>query len=224
MLRALRETVESEGEDFFLPHPDPERIVAEALGDHRAPEEETVRRHLALCPTCTAEVRLVRWEETGHAGATLPEAPRRRIGRRRTLRWLVAAAALLALAVPIWWRGRPLPSRTDIIPTYYVEATQRATTLQVLRVPSAVATFQIVLPVDLPEDSYPLAVEIRDLGGRLILARSDVRSIYRNSFLLIVCDRRDFPAGDYAVRVAPARRAGETSHATLEFRFRLASP
>src|SRR6266704_2401125 len=59
LLGAMRSEIKRHGEEMFSSHPDPQRIVAESLGELDPSQADEVRRHLSLCLTCAAESRTV---------------------------------------------------------------------------------------------------------------------------------------------------------------------
>ncbi len=223
LLRELRGAIGTYGEAFFLPHPEPEQIVAEAMEGLAGPAGEEVRRHLLFCSTCAMEVRLVRREESAPPAATAHRESIPRASWRPSLPWVVAVASLLLATILVGRQGFRSPRYTSVLQTYYIEAPQRSTAPSRVEVPRMASVFQIVLPVDLPADSFPLHLEILDSRGRAIFSRGDLRSIYRDSFLFVACDPRDFPEGVYVARIQAAARPGARPVAPLEFRFQVVS-
>lgn len=219
-LRQMLEAIERHGEAFFRPHPDPDRIVAEAFDRMPPSEAEEIHTHLLLCSTCALESRLAREGREGTA-ATEPIARRRPVRWKVVLPWLAAAAVLISISLPVWRQRERGARPTGIVQAYYVEPAQRAPGPAVLRLPPSTEWFQIVLPIDLRPDDLPVAVSIHDHAGRIVFARAGVRDVYRDSFLLVSCDREDFPDGDYVVRVRQSPGHGEGPLSPLEFRFRV---
>jgi hypothetical protein len=219
LLRALRDAVRRHGEDFFLPHPEPERLVTELLEGLPEPEGGAVRRHVALCATCAVESRLVR-EDRARARPPLagaaPAAPWRRI-----VPWAAAAAVVAGVAVGLWQRPGPAVRPSEIVEAYYVEPSRRDAGSVVLSVPPSAPGFEIVLPLEITAASLPLTVEILDRSGRTVFLRREVTRVYRDSFLFVHCARAEFPDGEYLARVHPAAPAGQTPSAPFEFRFRV---
>ncbi len=225
---SMRQEIERHGEAFFASHPEPAAIVAAAragLTETGAPE---LRQHLAFCSTCATEARLAR-DDAGPSTGTPLRARAvdrlRSLGRHDALRWLlpslVAVAALVIAVIGRRPSTAPRPG-TRLVPAYYVEAQERAAEIPVVALSRQSDLFQVVLPVDLAPGSYPLAIEIRDSRGRIAFRQDGVTSAYRDRFLFIVCDGRDFPDGGYVARVAASGPAAEGRPATVvEFRFRV---
>ena len=208
VLRGLGEEVERHGEAFFEPHPAASIIVDAALGRLPAAEGKAVRRHLDLCSTCDAEVRLVR----GEGGS-------RRL--RAVLPWAIAASALVAGGLSLTLR--PAPVRvTRIVQPNYVEQRVRAGGVTVVEVPDGETSFEIVLPLDVAPSSYPVALEIRDARGAVVFGRAGLRGAYRDRFLFVECLRSDFPDGDYVARATPSAGTAAAPPAPVEFAFRVA--
>ncbi len=153
--------------------------------------------------------------------ATAPIARRRLLRWKVVLPWLAAAAVLIAISLPLWRQRERSARPTGIVQAFYVEPAQRAPGPAVLRLPPSAEGFQIVLPVDLGPGDLPVAVGIHDHAGRIVFARDGVTEVYRDSFLLVSCDRGDFPDGDYVVRVRLTPGPGEGPPPPLEFRFRV---
>ncbi len=223
LLRSMKEAIAAHGEAFFLPHPDPEQIVAEAMEGLPGPAGEVVRQHLLFCSSCALEVDLVRREESAPPAAIAHREPLWWASWRPRLPWVVAVASLLVATISVGRQAVRGPRSTSVLETRYVEGPQRSAALSLVEVPRTAGVFQIVLPVDLPADSFPLSLEILDGRGRSIYSRGDLRSIYRDSFLFVACDRRDFPDGEYVARVRAAARSGAPPVSPLEFRFRVVS-
>ncbi len=219
-LRQMQEVIARHGEAFFLPHPDPDRIVAEAFDRMPPSEAEEIHTHLLLCSTCALESRLAR-EGREETAATAPIARRRHLRWKAALPWLAAAAVLVSISLPLWRQRERSARPTGIVQAFYVEPAQRAPGPAVLRLPPSAEGFQIVLPVDLGPGDLPVAVSIHDQAGRIVFARDGVTEVYRGSFLLVSCDREDFPDGDYVVRVRLTPGLGEGPPPPLEFRFRV---
>ena len=219
-LRQMQEVIARHGEAFFQPHPGPERIVAEAFDRTPPSEAEEIRTHLLLCSTCALESRLAREGREGTV-ATAPIARRRLLRWKVALPWLAAAAVLVSISLPLWRQRERSARPTGIVQAFYVEPAQRAPGPAVLRLPPSAEGFQIVLPVDLGPGDLPVAVGIHDHAGRIVFARDGVTEVYRDSFLLVSCDRGDFPDGDYVVRVRLTPGPGEGPPPPLEFRFRV---
>jgi anti-sigma factor RsiW len=221
LLISMREAIERHGEALFRPHPAAEWIVGEVFGQLEAERADEVRSHLSFCPTCAVEARLARQGKDGTPVASPAVRLPGRLKWRIAAPWIAAAAILLAVSLPYWRLSRPARHRTDVLPSYYVESPQRSAEAALVRVPSASAGFQLVLPIDLDPAAYPLRVSISDSAGHVVFSRDDVREIYRESFLFIFCARQDFPDGDYVARVEPAARQGPAELAPLRFRFRV---
>ncbi len=217
----LRDEIARHGEAFLLAHPSPEEIVAESPEGTAGPAGERVRLHLSLCSTCAAEVRLVRSDPRpdrtslrrddllGRGAATAWKA---------ALPWAVASAALV-VAFATWWL-RPLGPRSEVVGAYYLEPAVRAAGVTVVPAPAS-GRFQLVLPVEAPSEAYPLAISIRDRSGRIVISHSGIRQVYRDRFLFVLCDRRDFPDGDYLAVVTPSVGSGTQPPVSLEYSFRL---
>jgi hypothetical protein len=96
-VKKFRQVVEGHGPELFENHPEPEELVALALGNE--PIEmirlATIRAHLSICPTCELEVKTAQ-------GALRSRIPFRRIlwGRfeQPSLRWAVAAGLAIVIA------------------------------------------------------------------------------------------------------------------------------
>ena len=145
--------------------------------------------------------------------ATAPIARRRLLRWKVALPWLAAAAVLVSISLPLWRQRERSARPTGIVQAFYVEPAQRAPGPTVLRLPPSAEGFQIVLPVDLGPGDLPVAVGIHDHAGRIVFARDGVTEVYRDSFLLVSCDREDFPDGDYVVRVQPEKHISRRSRA-----------
>lgn len=218
---SMRESIEKHGEAFFHPHPPAEWIVAEVFDRLPESRSEELRTHLSFCPTCAVEAGLARQGKDGTPVAAPDVRPRRRFPWRTAAPWLAAAAVLLAVSLPLWRLSLPARHRTDVLRSFYLEPPQRSPEPALVRVPSASAGFQLVLPIDLDPAAYPLRVSILDSAGHIVFSRDDVREIYRDSFLLIFCARQDFPDGDYVARVGSAAQQGPAEPMPLPFRFRV---
>jgi hypothetical protein len=219
-MRRMRDIIERHGAAFFEPHPGVESIVAEAFDDLPSAGAGSVRAHLEFCPTCALESRLARASCPG-TGAPVPAAPPRSVRWNLLLPWLAAAAVLLAIGVPVWLQRDQAAWPTGLVEVHYIEAVQRGFSPTVVRIPRSAPAFQIVLPVPLTPDDLPIAVSIRDREGRTVFARREAKEIYRDSFLFIACDRRDFPDGDYSVSVQPAATGAGGQPSSIEYRFRV---
>jgi Putative zinc-finger len=215
--------IERHGEAFFASHPEPEAIVAAARGSRPEGAASEIRRHLALCSTCTTEARLAR-DDGSAIGKAAPGSRRLPAlgsdGRAgRYLPWLVAAAALIVAAIGL----HQAISRTGtrLVPAFFVEAQDRASDIGAILLPRRSDLFQIVLPVDVEPGSYPLTIEISDSHGRVIFRQEGIASAYRDRFLFIVCDSHDFADGDYVARATTSGSSAARHPGSIEFRFRL---
>jgi hypothetical protein len=207
ILAGLKTEIERHGEAFFEPHPAADRLVAACLPGPPGPEREAVLGHLALCPTCAVEARLVR-------GA----GDRRRL--KAALPWAIAASALVVAGLGLTLR--PWGERaTRVVRPTYVEQRVRAGGVTLVAVPEGASFFEIVLPIDLGPSSFPVTLEIRAAGGRVVFVRDGIREAYRDRFLFVECARSDFPDGDYVARATPSAAAGEAPPAPVEFAFRV---
>jgi hypothetical protein len=132
----------------------------------------------------------------------------------RVAPWATAAVLGVALLISL---GRTPAGRTGIVEGFYLDPPHGAEDRTTIQVGTSARAFELVVPINLEAGSYPLSLRIESAGGELILARDDVRSAYRDRFLLVLCDRADFPDGDYVLRV------GRVGSGESGFRFRVAS-
>ena len=138
--------------------PDPARLAAYA--DRRLGESErsVLEAHLALCPDCLGEIRIL-----------LDQA---RPAQVRTLRWSLSAAAALLLAVFVLaWRGPSAPS-TPVHPTSLPAARP---------IPPVAGT---VLAAGERARGWVLADGTRvslSVGGEALLAAAGVLDVHRGS-------------------------------------------
>jgi anti-sigma factor RsiW len=135
--------------------------------------------------------------------------------------WPVAAAlVLLVIALPMVLRMEVAPGRTGIERLQLVEATERAAGgPTVIEVAPGAGTVQLIFPVDVVPEAYPLRFELLDGGGTAIHSDESVgeSDLYRGLYLLFSCRRSDCPDGEYLVRLTPALDAGSPT----EYPFRV---
>ena len=237
-LRALQQNITAGGEEFLAPHLAPADLVTEVMEGLPGPKGAEVRRHLSLCSTCAVEARIVRhsiasWPAAGDEAAdSLPtdgrsgdespgSPPPLAIPGRRGIRpWAFAAVVVLAISLPIWWKASQEPSRTGLAPAHFVGLPERDAAGAVIRLSAAEEIFQLVLPVETSAQDFPISLAVTDESGRTILVRDDVDAShhYRDRFLFVICDRQDFPDGNYRVTIRTRDAARP-----LEFPFRVAT-
>ncbi|HKY33617.1 MAG TPA: zf-HC2 domain-containing protein [Candidatus Polarisedimenticolia bacterium] len=216
-LEAFRDQIRQSGAEILGDHPDPESVTAYALGDPALAGDrlETVRRHLAACPLCAKEAG---WVTRG----PVPEpvsGPRRRhddAGRR-----LAAAAAVLLLAgaaAALWilsFRG----GATRTLDARVLDSSVRTGRHETISLPRSAEGFTLLLRVDAAPGELPLRVQVRQGDGRSVFDSAYNRPLLEGMFLVLYCDRRDFPDGTYAARVS----AGEGGAPLAEYHFEVTS-
>src|SRR5262245_24617275 len=183
---AMRVEIARHGEAFFGDHPAPE-VLGALFGMGEGPigpaEEETVRRHLAVCATCSEESQwLTGAEIAGGVGARAGSWVGPRAGvpsasapgwwtRSRVARlWPAAAAAALALLatviVPGPWRGGfprdGHPSPVGPVARGFLEPTARSTGIAEVLVRREHAAVVLDLRSELTPSQLPARIEILD--------------------------------------------------------------
>jgi putative zinc finger protein len=197
-LRRLQEQIRIHGEAFFSAHPTADTIVAGALKELDGPQAAELRRHLDVCATCTTEIQIIQEGQRSIGGGSAASLLRGR-GWRRALPWAVVAGAVLAILIPLWQKLQPSLPRSGPISATYLEPPQRAGGVNRVEVAQGAALFQLVIPVDRDEKGAPISLEIHDSSGKMILGRGPLKDFYRDRFLLVLCERSEFPDGDYTV-------------------------
>ncbi len=202
-LEALRSQLRRHGETFLAEHPAPDDLFSYARGELASDAARLVRRHLALCATCGAEIGWIR----GKAVARAHEAPPTRV--RSLPSWIPWAAAVAAglvgfLVAPHW---RPsAPREAGPLSATFLPAPQRAGEERpVILLQPGQQRFLLVVDADLDRGAFPARFEILDAAGRVVQeARVGAGVVYRGTFLFIDCDRSEFPDGTYVLRLSPA--------------------
>jgi hypothetical protein len=219
-IEALRRQMLAHGEAYLAPHPPAEAIARHGMGLLTGDAGSEVQRHLAFCVTCWMEHRVVRGEVlAGRRPGVLRRLPRLALPWRRALPW--AVAALVAVALVAWWRAGERRS-TGVVTAYYLEpATRDGAVVTVPR--DAGDGFQLVLPVDVTPESYPLSLVIRAADGSVRYSASGIRNAYQEAFLFVYCAHRDFPDGEYVATVSPAAPPRGGPPIAVEYRFRVGS-
>jgi len=214
MLEELRLHVSEPGWDEHAEHPDPEalsRVVVEGV------EDAAMRRHLALCLTCTEEARWLRGEEAAQAPPPrhphVASAGRMAAGvpSRRGSGWavpLVAAAAVLLMMVGVrvlWPGGGSGPVTGLGLPVLVPAAERDLGKRQEVPLPPGAPAVHTLFQVDLAPGEFPATFEVIDSGGHRIFTKADLgeRDLFRGTFFF-TCARADCPPGDYSARVIPA--------------------
>jgi anti-sigma factor RsiW len=216
VLRAMQSELQGHGEDLLGEHPAPEQLVA--FLDTEAGEPELtaaaaagIRRHLALCDSCSQETRWV----SGAVPAVVPQT------RQGVPLWAGLAAGLLAAALqwPLLTGRESMPVPTGLVQMQLVEPVQRsAAAAQVLVAPPGAASVHILLPVELPATGQAFLTLRQVDGGVVIPARLiDAADLYQNAFLLLACSRAECPDGNYVARVGESATGGLAT----EYRFSL---
>lgn len=105
--------------------PEPDRLWAAATAEAPVAERQEIIAHMATCASCAGAFRLalgLSHEQRGGApeAELLPFSSRPWFRRTAPLAAL-AAALLLAVLVPAWWRGRPAPPYRDAETTKTME-------------------------------------------------------------------------------------------------------
>ena len=176
-------------------------------------EDPEMRRHLALCVSCSEEARWLRGEET--AGVS-DEAPigrdtAIRVPQRRPSKWtvplaLAAAALVVLLAAGALLRSRPAGSLTGVGPPIFVPSVERdlGRRHEVI-VPAGVGVLTLHFQADLRPEGFPAVFEVTDASGRTILKKADLRELdlLRGTFIFY-CGRSECRDGDYVARLTPA--------------------
>jgi hypothetical protein len=97
--------------------PEPDRLWAAATAEAPAEERREIVAHTATCASCAGAFRLalgLSREERGHAsgkeGIAPLLAPSRPWFQRSAPLAALAAALLIAVLVPVWWRSQPVPA------------------------------------------------------------------------------------------------------------------
>jgi hypothetical protein len=133
----------------------------------------------------------------------------------------MAAAAALILAVALW----PLllekesgTAGTGLVDVYFLDSTVRAAEPEVLEVPAGAGSFTLFLQVDLLPEELPLEVEVLDAGGALLYQGVQGTALVRDTFVVLNCERSDFPDGDYTARV---RSQSADGAGWTEYRFQV---
>jgi anti-sigma factor RsiW len=219
LLKSLEKEIGRHGEAFFAPHPAPELLVTEALEGLPEPQSSELHKHLAFCSTCAAEVRIVR-ERHGPATPIIPHPARLKEALwKRIIPWAAAAGVAVALALPLWRASRQSVPQSDVLLTTYLEPLQRAVSETRVEVPASVGRFQLVIPVRPPAGGISVSLEIQDAQGKTVLWRENIKDLYRNQFIFVLCDRKDFPDGEYRARIQFPTSPGAINEPPLDFRF-----
>ena len=214
LIAGLLQASRRHGERFFQQHPTAEDLVDAIDGRSDLQRTAAVYAHLEICPTCALEADLLRGADASGAGS-------RRARRRRRERWPVAVAAslLLASALGWWWQGsRGAPGSYLVRPTLVAPAS-RDVEVPTVRLDPARQGFQLILRVDLAPASLPWTLIAFDAAGRVVYRQADVDEVLAGGLLFPFFDHRDFPPGDYLLRVVPA---GGLPGDGEEFRFHVA--
>ena len=108
--------------------PEPDRLWAAATAESPVAERHEIIAHTASCPSCAAAFRLARGlsqEEAGQGAQVEPQVasdtgplcfPSRPWLRRGASLAALAAAVLLAVLIPGWWRSQPPAYRSPETP------------------------------------------------------------------------------------------------------------
>lgn len=213
LLRGLQEEIRRHGEEFFAAHPSSATVVEAARRTLPAEEAQAVRRHLALCATCAAEVRWV-------AEDLQDRAPAAKLGRGwhrgPVLPWTIAAALLLALLGLVLLR--PLDRGTPgILRPHFVDSVVRGPGDEpVVSLSPEEDAFLIYFHVEAAPADFPLVLEVRDPTDRLLLREEERGPLFRDRFLFLHGTRGLFRDGSYRAEVRPAKGGDGTA-----YRFRI---
>ena len=198
----------------FTEHPSPPALmeaIQPGTGDEPLEPEAAsdIRRHLALCLTCSEEARWLRGEAVAR---TRTAAAIEDLSRQRPVSgwmgWaaLAAAGIVLVVAIGIIVRSdRPaLPTgvlNIDLVPS----AERFSTGRQEIEVTSDATVSYLLFEVDLAPEEYPASFRILDSGDSTVFDLPDLEAsdLYRSTGLLFACSREDCPDGDYTARLSP---------------------
>jgi len=225
--RGLLATMRAGGRVLFEPHPDEQRLRAQALGNS-AGDDPAIARHLAACPSCQIEV--VAWKRREEALAVGRGAAAGRRGAGAVWRdgavWRVAALLVVGVAVgaaldrllltpppaTVQDRVAPQPPATTSavldgpVPLVILRGTVRGTDAPpVVHVEPGSPTILLAVPPPLPRqaagtDRYRFAITGPGTGVRWSteLSADDIRRLRG--------------AGEVVVFAVPAAALGEGRH------------
>lgn len=230
VLEMLKNELEKHGEDLLGSHPPPEQLAALIEGaDEPLPEDvaAAVRRHLAICATCTEESSWLKGEAvagparpdvtiaSGPAARGSDEARRADLqGSRSGARWrpllaatiALAAVALIAVVLVVKSSRTPEP---DVVARYQViTATQRGEGATTVPVRPKETTVRVAFEPDFAAAAFPLDVEIDGAEGKTVFRRNGITvQDLSGGRLLLDLPRRPLPDGDYILSVTAANNS-----------------
>jgi hypothetical protein len=206
-LERLQAELGRHGEAFLEDHPAAQQLVAYARDELGDDESRAVRHHLALCATCTTEMRWI----TGTAVADTPAAARapRALRWKVWLPWAAAVAAGLAgflIAASLRDPGMgPGPLRGGAPPvTVLVGNVRDVAEPNLVEVADGNAMFLLAAAVDAEASAFPGQFTIVDTTGRTVRRGMVAADAYTQGFVFIDCGRADFPDGSYRLRIDAA--------------------
>jgi hypothetical protein len=222
-LTEVREAFERHGEALLEPHPPAETVVAFARGDLGGDDGVQMRRHLVLCAACATEARWARdgaaVEREAPAAEPSRPTPESGSGAARPWKWATAIAATIAgvaLALPLL-QG-PSGPRSGVVRPVTVRPPERsAGGRNALALAPHEDRVLLLLGVDFPAESFPLALEITDRSGRRVHAERGIGRdlVLQDTHLFVELLRRDVPPGAYTARIRA--EGGGASDMTYEF-------
>lgn len=248
---AMRAETARHGEAFFSEHPAPE-ILGALFGVGEGPldaaAEETVRRHLAVCATCSDESRWLTGAEiaeglrsraiaadtvsrgglddafraSSRIGPPAASAPQRVIARPFVMRlWPAVAGAALAVLATIFVPGpwRRGPGSGPVAHGF-LEPTRRtgAAIAEVLVRPEHKAIV-LDIPSQLTPSQLPARIEILDATGTTVHREEGLYPAGpAGELFTIVVPNAALPPGDYVARLEGAAPVDEPP---TEFPFRI---
>lgn len=167
--------------------------------------------HLPACDACQSELLVLERIRDGvrsggeayfdrDAGsATRPPSRPAVAARSWTAAAVLGLVALLAGFAGGLLLDRSAASSTGVGLPVVVEAEHRQGG-EIAVVPAGADSFQLVFPLDVPRDGFPLSLGIVDETGAMVYTESDVLRQERG-LLLLNGERRDFPPGTFIAEV-----------------------
>lgn len=217
-LRALPDLITLHGEALFDEHLD-HAMFERLLGGAAGPEEERLRRHLAVCAPCGLQlnpladppVRRAESVENAHSRT------RRSLPGILKVSGLVAAGLIVGvLAAPLL--KPPAPARDGPIELPVLQpVTRSAGRVTRIAVRAGQSAVVIAIPVDtldMHADDERILVQVTTAAHEVIYGlekpAGEVRRTSVSGILPLMLESRHLPPGSYEVSIKPSTRAGES--------------